>query len=77
MKIDNIKSSEDFMQSIMRMVKDKNCEYTEAVMIFVEQSGMEIETAADLIKQNAALKTLIYNECAEMNLVKKTARLLD
>jgi predicted metallopeptidase len=75
MKIINIKSPSDFVIEIEMIVKDKNCEYMDAIMIYCERNNMEVETVADIIKHNSILKSKLQYEAEVMNMMKKTSRL--
>jgi hypothetical protein len=75
MKIINIKSPSDFVVEIEMIVKDKNCEYIDAIMIYCGRNNIEVETIADLIKHNSVLKAKLQIEAENMNMMKKTNRL--
>ena len=75
MKIINIKSPSDFVIEIEMIVKDKNCEYMDAIMIYCERNNIEVETIADLIKHNTVLKAKLQYEAESMNMMKKISRL--
>lgn len=70
-----MRSNEDFIKEIERLVKTKNIEFFEAVLHYCEMNNIEVETAASLVKQNGALKAKIQYEAENLNLMKKTARL--
>lgn len=75
MKIINIKSPSDFVVEIEMIVKDKSCEYIDAIMIYCGRNNIEVETIADLIKHNSVLKAKLQIEAENMNMMKKTNRL--
>jgi hypothetical protein len=75
MKLKNIKTSSDFVKEIELLVVEKNIDFFEAVMHYCETKGIEVETAASLIKQSTTLKAKIQFEAENLNLLKKTARL--
>ena len=75
MKLKNLKSSSDFVREIETLVVDKNIDFFEAVIHYCETKGIEVETAAALIKQSTTLKAKIQFEAENLNLLKKTARL--
>lgn len=75
MKIVNIKTPSDFVIEIEMIVKDKNCEYMDAIILYCERHNIEVETAAVLIKHNAILKARLQYEAENMNMMKKTNRL--
>ena len=75
MKIISIKSPSEFVLEIESLVKEKKVEYIDAVMLYCEQHNIEVETAAQLIKQNVVLKAKVQVEAENLNMVKRTARL--
>jgi len=75
MKIVSIKSPSEFVLEIESLVKEKRVEYIDAVMLYCEQHNIEVETAAELIKQNVVLKAKVQVEAENLNMVKRTARL--
>jgi hypothetical protein len=50
-------------------------EYIDAVLHFCEVTGLEIESAASLIKSSAKMKASIQNEAEELNYLPKSAKL--
>lgn len=75
MKINNIKSSSDFVKEIEKIVTNKKIEFFEAVLLYCESNNIEVETAASLVKQNVVLKAKIQFEAENLNLIKRTPRL--
>lgn len=76
MEINGLKSTIDFVNAIEDLVKKKNVEYFEAVLLYCEKNNVEIETIAQVVKQNSALKSKIQIEAENLNMVKRsTARL--
>jgi uncharacterized protein YeaC (DUF1315 family) len=74
MKIVSIKSPSEFVLEIESLVKEKKVEYIDAVMLYCEQHNIEVETAAELIKQNIVLKAKVQVEAENLKMVKRTAR---
>jgi hypothetical protein len=74
MKVINIKTSSEFVIEIEMMVKDRNCEYIDAVMLYCEKNNIEVETAAELIKQNTVLKGKLQYEAELLNMVKRSGK---
>ena len=70
-----VKSVKDFQDEIDKLVKNKGMEYIEAVVYFCETTGLEIESAASLIKSSAKMKAVIQNEAENLNYLPKSARL--
>jgi hypothetical protein len=66
---------ESFSQQIEFLCESKHMEYIDAVILWCETNGVEVEYAANLIKKNQVLKLKIQIEAENLNYVKKTARL--
>lgn len=75
LEIDGIKTPTDFMIEIEKIVKDKRVNYIDAVVMFCEQQGMEVETAASLIKGSAKMKAKVQNDAEDLNYLPKTRKL--
>ena len=73
MQVENIKSSADFYKEIDKLVKEKNIEYFEAVLLYCEKNDIEVETIASVVKQNSALKSKIQIEAENLKMLKKTS----
>lgn len=71
----NFVSIVEFSKEIEELVKHKKMEYIDAVVYFCEKNGVDIETAASLIKNNAKLKALIQDEAEQLNYLPKTHKL--
>lgn len=70
-----MKSSEDLFKKIDEIVRNKNLDYFEAVLLYCEKNNLEVEVAASLIKQNPTLKAKIQLAAEDLNMIKKTFRL--
>jgi len=73
--IDGIKTPTDFMIEIEKLVVEKRVDYIDAVVLFCERTGMEIETAATLIKGSAKMKAKVQNNPEDLNYLPKTRKL--
>lgn len=71
----NFVSIVEFTKEIEKLVLEKRMEYIDAVMYFCEKNGVDIETAASLIKSNAKLKASIQVEAENLNYLPKTKQL--
>ena len=69
------KSLKDFQREIERLAFEKRIEFMEAVLLYCEQTGMEIEAAGSLIKSSAKMKARIQDEAEVLNYFPKTAKL--
>jgi hypothetical protein len=71
----NFVSIVEFTKEIEKLVLEKKMEYIDAVMYFCDKNGVDIETAASLIKSNAKLKASIQVEAENLNYLPKTKQL--
>ena len=69
------KSLKDFQREIERLAFEKRIEFMDAVLLYCEQTGMEIEAAGSLIKSSAKMKARIQDEAEALNYFPKTAEL--
>lgn len=70
-----IQLNTEFPAEIERLVRENEIEYMEAVILWCERNGLEVEFAGDLIRRNAVLKAKIQIEAENLNFMKKSARL--
>ena len=75
MKINNVKSSAEFIMEIETIVRDKNIEYIEAIILYCEKNNLEVETVATIIKQNQVIKSKVQHEAENLNIIKRGSRL--
>lgn len=73
--INNIINVQDFIQKIERIVEEKKIETLEAVLYYCEVTGLEIETAAELIRKNAKIKARVRNDAENAGYFPKSAKL--
>ena len=71
----NMISPTDFIKSIEKIVADSGTDYIDAVMDYCTKHGIEVETAADIIKSNSSIKMKVRIDAEKMNVVEKTTRL--
>lgn len=70
-----IKSSNEFVATIENLVVEKQLNYLDAIMHYIESNELELESIADLIKNNPVLKSKLYHTCSTLNLVEKINKL--
>ena len=70
-----IQINTEFPSEIELIVKERRIEYMQAVILWCELNGLEVEFAGELIRRNAVLKSKIQMEAENLNFMKKTARL--
>lgn len=75
LKIKSIAQTANFIQEIEKLVIDSKLDYIDAVLYYCEKHGIEIETAASIIKSSAKVKAKIQLEAEEVNCLPKTSRL--
>lgn len=71
-----VMSASDFMIEIEKLVVSKQMSYMDAVIYFCEQSGLEIESAASIIKSSVKLKAKIQEDAEQLNYLPKTRKLM-
>jgi len=65
----------EFTKEIEDLVYMKDMEYIDAVLYFCELKGLDVETAASLIRNNSKLKASIQLEAEKLNYLPKTTQL--
>lgn len=74
-QLNNLLNIKDFIEKIDVLAAEKRLDYIDAVVLFCEQTGLEVETAAKLIKSNAKMKARIKNDAENLNYFPKSAKL--
>ena len=75
LKVNSVKPIHEFIKEIDELVKKSRIDYIDAVIFYCEKNGIEIETAASLIKSSSKIKAKIQNEAEEMNYLPRSAKL--
>jgi len=75
LKVNTVITVKDFLREVEQLVTEKKMEYIDAVVYYCEKNNMEIETAAQLIKQNQKFKAKIRTEAETLNFLPKTSKL--
>ncbi len=75
LKFSKIMSSDDFYKDIDDLVKLHKIPYMDAIILYCERSGVEIETAAAMIKGNFRIKSQLQQEGEQLHFLPKTAKL--
>lgn len=75
MIIDELINVKDFIEKIRWIVETKKIDYLDAVMLYCEETGLEIETAASFIKGNPKIKAAVYEAAEEQRYFPKTSKL--
>ena len=74
-QINQLINVQDFLQKIEMIAKEKRLDYMDAVLWYCSNSGLEIETAAELIRKNAKIKARIKLDAENNGYFPKTAKL--
>lgn len=74
-QINEIINVQDFLITIEKIAQEKRMEYLDAVLYYCSQTGLEIETAADLIRRNAKMKARVRLDAESLGYFPKTAKL--
>lgn len=74
MNIKGILNPSDFLEEVEDLASE-GVEYIDAVVEIATRRGIEIETAAALIKKSELMKSKIQQEAEDLNILPKTARL--
>ena len=74
-QINQLINVQDFLQKIESIAAEKRLDYMDAVLWYCSKSGLEIETAAELIRKNAKMKARIKNDAENNGYFPKTAKL--
>jgi hypothetical protein len=64
-----IMTPEKFMESLDKIVREKNMKYLDAIMYLCETKGLEVETIPRLISPR--IKKILTNEAIGLNLLKR------
>ena len=72
-----VMSAGEFMIEIEKLVVSKKLTYMDAVLHFCEITGLEVETAASIIKSSAKMKAKIQEDAEQLNYLPKTRKLID
>jgi len=71
LNIPTIITSKEFTKIIDDIIKKEHLTIIEAVTHFCEKYGVEVETAASLIKSSSKLKKRVQREAEQHNLLKR------
>lgn len=74
-KVNSVVDVKEFLKEIEILVDEKKMEYIDAVVYYCDKNNMEIETAAQLIKQNQRFKAKIRTEAESLHFLPKTSKL--
>ena len=75
MEFSPVKTLKDFQREVEQLAFEKRIDFMEAVILYCEQTGMEVEAAGSLIKSSAKMKARIQDEAELLNYFPKTAKL--
>jgi len=67
-------NSETIMKEIAENIS-KGVPYIDAVIVYADKYGLEVEVIGEIIRRSPVLKAKIYREAEELNMVEKLTRL--
>lgn len=74
MNVKSILNPTDFLEEVEDLASE-GVEYIDAVVEVATRRGIEIETAAAMVKKSELMKSRIQQEAEDLNILPKTARL--
>jgi hypothetical protein len=74
-ELNTILNLKDFIEKIETIAIEKRIDYIDAVVLYCEKTGLEVETAAKLIRSNAKMKARIKTDAENLNYFPKSAKL--
>jgi hypothetical protein len=74
-ELNTILNLKDFIEKIETIAIEKRVDYIDAVVLYCEKTGLEVETAAKLIRSNAKMKARIKTDAENLNYFPKSAKL--
>lgn len=74
-ELENFRTPTEFLQEIEALVKERKMEYIDAVLHYCNEQGIELETAASLIKGSMAMKSKIQDEAENLGYLQRSAKL--
>lgn len=74
-KPDKMVDTAQFLQEVDQFSKSTSCGYMDAVIHIAEIKGIEIETAAAMIKTSTKAKAFLQESAESMNYLPRTSRL--
>jgi len=75
MEFTPVKTLKDFQREVETLAFEKRIDFMEAVLLYCEQTGMEVEVAGSLIRSSAKMKARIQDEAEALNYFPKTSKL--
>jgi len=63
--VNKMNDSAHFMRRIIELVRDEKLEYLEAIIQYTEETGIEVEYAATLVKRCGPIQQMLEAECIE------------
>jgi predicted aldo/keto reductase-like oxidoreductase len=66
--------STTIMKKIEKHTK-KGVPFIDAIIAYAEEDGLEIEILGEIIRRSPVLKSKVYDEAVDLNMVEKIARL--
>lgn len=74
-EINTIINVQDFLQTIERIAEEKRIEHLDAILYYCQHTGLEIETAAELVRKNAKMKARVRQDAENAGYFPTSAKL--
>lgn len=74
-EVESLLNLKDFIQNIELITQENKVDYIDAVLLYCEKTGVEIETAAKIIKNNAKMKAKIKSVAEDLHYLPKSSKL--
>lgn len=71
--VNKFNTSNVIIKEIIAIVRDNHIPYIDAAILYSENSGIELETIAEIIQKNPKLKAEIQEEAEDLNFLKRVA----
>ena len=75
MEFSPVKTLKDFQREVEQLAFEKRIDFMDAVLLYCEKTGMEVEAAGSLIKSSEKMKARVQDEAEALNYFPKTAKL--
>jgi hypothetical protein len=70
-----LEKTNTFATDVESLILERKMDYIDAVVYWCEQHNIEVDYAAQLVKNNAVLLSKIKSEAENLNILKRTAQL--
>lgn len=68
-------SYQDFLRDVEEIVYESGTDYVDAVLDYCARNGVEVETAAAMVRKSESLRSKLQREAEDLRLIPRTAKL--